>query len=207
MSEEPKKEKRGGAGRGQGAKLKHGEPTKTIRLPISLVDKINQGLIDIATLSKAKDIVTDSNDKELKRKIEILQIKVDNYARDIGNMNRRNTDLEIQLKTAKAQILKLKSDESKPEPTTQPEPELNLIPDTVLFYWRYGNKRLVAMFNDDSRVFFKDTDGKRNTWQLFIDATKSQFVKSNGQILFDDKPCFTEENFKGKLPKTLVEKK
>jgi DNA-binding Xre family transcriptional regulator len=112
MSEEPKKEKRGGAGRGQGAKLKHGEPTKTIRLPISLVDKINQGLIDIATLSKAKDIVTDSNDKELKRKIEILQIKVDNYARDIGNMNRLNTDLEKELRTAKAKKNSLKFDDA-----------------------------------------------------------------------------------------------
>jgi hypothetical protein len=56
---------RGGKRENSGAKLKHGEPTKTIRLPISLVEKINSGVIDIATLSKAKDIVTDSNDSEL----------------------------------------------------------------------------------------------------------------------------------------------
>lgn len=59
---------RGGKRENSGAKLKHGEPTKTIRLPISLVDKINQGLIDIVTLSKVKasdDIVTDSKSKEI----------------------------------------------------------------------------------------------------------------------------------------------
>jgi cell shape-determining protein MreC len=119
MSEEPKKEKRGGAGRGQGAKLKHGEPTKTIRLPISLVDKINQGLIDFTALSKAKyiDTVTESNNSALLSEIETLKLERNQWKSKAltfeSELNNENRGIKQELERTKQENIKLCRENAK----------------------------------------------------------------------------------------------
>lgn len=110
--------------------------------------------------------------------------------------------LRAELATAKAKILELQNQTPEPEQqqgeTSEP---LNLTPDKVFKYDYYGEERLIAWFNDDYRVFVKDK-GKR--WGRLNYGHKENFTEKEGRFYFGTTEIQPVENFKGKLPKTLI---
>jgi hypothetical protein len=115
--------------------------------------------------------------------------------------------LEAEVQMLKKQLAAALQN-SIPEPEQQQQGEtsepLNLIPNKVFKYLRYDNERLVAQLPNDSRWFYKD---KGDRWSLFVDLKDRHFVEKDGQFYLGTTEIFPVKDFKGKLPKTLIEKR
>jgi hypothetical protein len=90
---------RGGKRDNSGRKSKYSEPTATIRLPVSMIERIKQGSFDIVT--KSNETALQAENEKLKAEIvrlkRIAEIDSKDFSEVVNNLN-------YQLDRAKAEI-------------------------------------------------------------------------------------------------------